>query len=249
MGCSASVAARPAQGQGPESQGPSAGPGAPPSGASEGGDTADPLSASSSTTAHPPAPTAGGEKAGGAGDAEAGPQADAGVQTAAAANLRTAEPAEEVPSPPAPPLAVHRDESPLAAVSKGITLRGLRRLKTLVQSHFGAEAYAAASTAEVNTAWVQVVTAGERCRLAEHPDLVAPEDVGVPMYFISHAWKNSFDLLLRGIEGFLESADEETRVWVDIVAVNQVHGRACVCASIVQIQWWGRGEVKVTVYV
>ncbi|KXZ51460.1 hypothetical protein GPECTOR_12g423 [Gonium pectorale] len=106
---------------------------------------------------------------------------------------------------------VVRDHTPLAVVSKGITLRGLRKLRARLQATFGAE-YPGMSTAEVNTRFVQVVTAAYKCRLAELPAEVEPRDVGVPRYFISHAWKNSFDLLLRGIEGFLSSAAEDTRV-------------------------------------
>ncbi|KXZ53844.1 hypothetical protein GPECTOR_6g762 [Gonium pectorale] len=112
------------------------------------------------------------------------------------------------------------DQDPLAAVSKGISLRGLRRLASTLRRFFG-EAWSTVSTAQVNTDFVQAVTAHARCRLAELPSVVDPRDVGVPRYFISHAWKNSFALLLAGIEGFLESADAETRVWVDIIAVNQ----------------------------
>ncbi len=71
---------------------------------------------------------------------------------------------------------------------------------------------------------MQVVTRGSQCRVAEDPALIAGEDVGVPDYFISHAWRNRFDLLLRSVEGFLSSAAEETRVWIDILAVNQHSG-------------------------
>lgn len=61
---------------------------------------------------------------------------------------------------------------------------------------------------------------GER-RLADCPDLIAPEDVGPPTYFISHAWKGTLAKLLDAVETFLASAAEETCVWIDCVAVNQ----------------------------
>ncbi|GFR41512.1 hypothetical protein Agub_g2207, partial [Astrephomene gubernaculifera] len=114
-----------------------------------------------------------------------------------------------------------RDSDPLAVVRMGISLRGLRKLRSQVREFLGPERYALASTADVNSQWVQAVTAALQCRLVELPGLVEPEDLGVPMYFVSHAWKNSFDLLIRGVEEFLESASEDTRVWVDIAAVNQ----------------------------
>ncbi|PNH06905.1 hypothetical protein TSOC_006680 [Tetrabaena socialis] len=68
----------------------------------------------------------------------------------------------------------------------GITLRGLRKLKTILAERFG-DKFKDMSTAEVNTNWVEVVTAQQACRLVEMAELVAPEDVAPPMYFISHA--------------------------------------------------------------
>ncbi|GIL63108.1 hypothetical protein Vafri_17234 [Volvox africanus] len=41
------------------------------------------------------------------------------------------------------------------------------------------------------------------------------------MYFISHAWSNSIELLFRKVFDFLASADDGTRVWLDVLAVCQ----------------------------
>ena len=99
-----------------------------------------------------------------------------------------------------------------------------------MQRDIGEADYLASSTADINSRWVQVVTAERRCRLLEMArDEVRlgpldKNDVGVPLYFISHAWKNSFAMLVEGIESFLENAPEETRVWIDIFSVCQHPG-------------------------
>ncbi len=43
------------------------------------------------------------------------------------------------------------------------------------------------STADVNFQWVRPLTFASRCRLVELREVVPAEDVGPPMYFISHA--------------------------------------------------------------
>lgn len=57
----------------------------------------------------------------------------------------------------------------------------------------------------------------------ELPGLLDPTegDVGRPMYFISHAWNNPIELLFRQVFDFLASADDSTRVWLDVLAVCQ----------------------------
>ena len=61
---------------------------------------------------------------------------------------------------------------------------------------------------------------GDR-RLTDCPNLIDPEDVGTPLYFISHAWDGGFKKLMDAILHFLREASRGTRVWIDCVAVNQ----------------------------
>ncbi|KXZ51639.1 hypothetical protein GPECTOR_12g603 [Gonium pectorale] len=117
--------------------------------------------------------------------------------------------------------AVVRDEDPLAAVSKGITLRGLRRLRSSIVAWFGPERYPSATTTDVVSSWVTSATAAHKCRVVEMRGLVDPRDAGVPLYFISHAWKNTFEGLVAGVEEHLAAASEDTVVWIDVFAVNQ----------------------------
>ncbi|EFJ51825.1 hypothetical protein VOLCADRAFT_87388 [Volvox carteri f. nagariensis] len=112
----------------------------------------------------------------------------------------------------------------LATVGKGVSLRGLRKLRAAIRKHFGDDRYSSVSTTDVCQQWVKVVTApAGRCRLVELPGLLDPTegDVGRPMYFISHAWSNSIELLFRKVFDFLASADDSTRVWLDVLAVCQ----------------------------
>ncbi|KXZ55724.1 hypothetical protein GPECTOR_2g1274 [Gonium pectorale] len=155
------------------------------------------------------------------GAAPGGPGAAAARGSSAAALSHTQPPAAPVVESPEAPDAVVIDPAPLATVSKAVSLRGLRRLRDRVRAFFGPEAYPSVSTTQVTMEWVKSVTAGHKCRVAEMRELVAREDVGPPAYFISHAWGNSFELLVSSVEAFLAAAGEGTRVWVDIFAVNQ----------------------------
>ncbi|KAG2448525.1 hypothetical protein HYH02_006416 [Chlamydomonas schloesseri] len=103
----------------------------------------------------------------------------------------------------------------------GITLRGLRKLRTRLRLTFGEE-YETMSTAEVNARWVKEVTRERQCRLLEVGHIMDAEDVAAPMYFISHAWKNKISLLLDFLlDRFLAAADGSVAVWLDILSVNQ----------------------------
>ncbi|KAG2444913.1 hypothetical protein HXX76_001649 [Chlamydomonas incerta] len=103
----------------------------------------------------------------------------------------------------------------------GVTLRGLRKLRTRLRLTFGDE-YETMSTAEVNARWVKEVTKERQCRLLEMGQVVDADDVAQPMYFISHAWKNKISLLLDFLlDRFLAAADGSVAVWLDILSVNQ----------------------------
>ncbi len=43
---------------------------------------------------------------------------------------------------------------------------------------------------------------------------------------ISHAWKGTFSKLVETVFAFLSNASDETRVWIDCIAINQ-HGDTC----------------------
>ena len=77
---------------------------------------------------------------------------------------------------------------------------------------------------DFNFSWIKTHT-GNR-RLADCAEFIAPEDIGVPAFFISHAWKGTFEQLEYTVLTFLRNASEGTCVWIDIIAVNQ-HGDIC----------------------
>ena len=111
-----------------------------------------------------------------------------------------------------------------AVVRLGVTRRGLRQLSEMIRDYFGEASWASITTDEVNSQWVQLLTTQVQCRLLELDGLLDITDVGKPDYFVSHAWRNSFVQLVAGVEAFLVDAAEDTRVWIDIFAVNQVGG-------------------------
>ncbi len=82
-----------------------------------------------------------------------------------------------------------RPRSPvrLATTRLGITVRGIRRVREVLIRTFGASRYEEMSTADVYVQWVKPMSFPSRCRLVELREVVPAEDVGQPMYFISHA--------------------------------------------------------------
>ncbi|KXZ42624.1 hypothetical protein GPECTOR_129g554 [Gonium pectorale] len=106
------------------------------------------------------------------------------------------------------------DGDPLATTRLGITLRGLRQLRSRLEAHFGTEAFATLTTGDCKAAWVESVTRARRCRLVQLEGVVDPADVAPPLYFISHAWKNKLSLLLDFVERFLAAASDTTTVWI-----------------------------------
>jgi hypothetical protein len=45
--------------------------------------------------------------------------------------------------------------------------------------------------------------------------------IGAPLYFVSHAWGNQIGALLSAVGSHLVAASDDTRVWLDFVALNQ----------------------------
>lgn len=123
------------------------------------------------------------------------------------------------------------------ATARGITLRGLKKLlgkveELLSAGHFKRPDGSALTdlrdltTGDVVHQWVKDVAVTGTDRLADCRDWVAEEDVRVPAYFVSHAWKGSFVLLVNTVTTFLRNASYDTAVWIDCCAVNQ-HRDTC----------------------
>ncbi|GAX78217.1 hypothetical protein CEUSTIGMA_g5659.t1 [Chlamydomonas eustigma] len=125
--------------------------------------------------------------------------------------------------------------------TKGITLRGLRKLSDRIkllchQGMFNEDRiingrlfrgiegdYRKLTSTQLVYMWVKDKSVTSNRRLADCNHLVNPQDVGKPIYFISHAWLGTVSKLFDTIFSFLRSASEDTQVWIDFVAVNQ-HG-------------------------
>lgn len=93
-----------------------------------------------------------------------------------------------------------------ATCYRGITLRGLRKLVGRIKEicaagHFDQDVvingaafkgiegdFARLTTTQLVYGWIKLETVTGHKRLADCSALVDPEDVGVPSYFISHAW-------------------------------------------------------------
>ena len=67
--------------------------------------------------------------------------------------------------------------------------------------------------------------------LAKHLSFAAAEidgrSLGLPTYFLSHAWNSSFVFLVESAAAYLEGASlGDTFVWLDIFAINQDYDAA-----------------------
>jgi hypothetical protein len=58
-------------------------------------------------------------------------------------------------------------------------------------------------------------------RLIDCPNIIDAKDVGVPTYFVSHAWKSPMVKLIDTVLDFLRDASDDTCVWIDVLAINQ----------------------------
>jgi len=121
------------------------------------------------------------------------------------------------------------------ATQRGLSIRGVHKLEVLVKQlvadrqifgTFQGKAYVVDDYEQLTTTqfvfgWVKRVGVTGTERLADCRRFIDPSDLGVPKYFISHAWKGSFAKLLRETLAYLKSASHGTCVWIDCVAVNQ----------------------------
>lgn len=123
---------------------------------------------------------------------------------------------------------------------RGISVKGLRIVDNTIreltqQGRFsedrqidgtlfhGTSDYDKVKTTQVVYMWVKKDTGDKR--LADCPLLVPSEEIGMPKYFVSHAWKGSWSKLLNVVFDFVKekSLPEDTKFWLDCVSVNQ-HG-------------------------
>ncbi len=136
----------------------------------------------------------------------------------------------------------HPEAVPVVA-RKGITLRGIKHLQSILKdllasedSPFrhstnlggrecpGAESLESLTTTQLVYLWIKRPEVTGTSRLADVPHLIDPADIRQPTYFISHAWQSTVAKLFKTIESFLIDASDETAVWLDFVAINQHDG-------------------------
>jgi hypothetical protein len=135
--------------------------------------------------------------------------------------------AAALPPPPPPPT---------GATARGISLRELLRLEAKIKREVASGRfqrldpvtyqpigviadYEELTTGDVVHQWVKFVTGTDR--LADCAALVDLSEIGLPLYFVSHAWKGRFAKLVRALKAHLRNAPDTTRVWIDCFAVNQ----------------------------
>ena len=77
--------------------------------------------------------------------------------------------------------------------------------------------------------WVKTDTGDARladCLEENGRKLIDPDDIGIPSFFISHAWKGTVQKLINTTANALRNASDNTCVWIDFIAVNQ-HSEKC----------------------
>ena len=126
------------------------------------------------------------------------------------------------------------DQSTIPAASKlGITIKGLKVLDSWVRKQWelgrfkeerkfpdGTVCAAIQNYEEITTTHVvycliqDEALTGDK-RLAECSDIINPEYIAQPTYFVSHAWRGLFFRLVQGVLRFLVNASDATTVWID----------------------------------
>ena len=69
--------------------------------------------------------------------------------------------------------------------------------------------------------WVKDAAVTGVERLIDCPTFIDAKDIGVPTYFVSHAWKSPLVKLIDTVLDFLRDAPDGTCVWIDVLAINQ----------------------------
>ncbi|PNH10422.1 hypothetical protein TSOC_002858 [Tetrabaena socialis] len=98
----------------------------------------------------------------------------------------------------------------------GITLAALRELRKRIIASIGP----GFTTQQLVDQFIKPTTEAHQCRMA---DLLPPEHVRPPSYFVSHTWKIAFDFVVQHLEQYAaaQGLPEDTAFWLDVVAVNQ----------------------------
>ena len=81
--------------------------------------------------------------------------------------------------------------------------------------------YEELTTGDVVHQWAKLAEVTGTERLADCAFLVDLAEIGLPLYFVSHAWKGRFAKLVKAVKAHLRNAPDTTRVWIDCFAVNQ----------------------------
>ena len=135
---------------------------------------------------------------------------------------------------------------------KGITIAGLKKMNALIQFECeagrfeedqsypdgtqckGTMKYEELTTTDILYRYVKDESVSGNLRLIDVPGVVASERKALPTFFISHAWKGRFSVLLDKIFTYAEKhgLSEETAVWIDVFSVNQ----RAVCNEFSQAQ-------------
>ena len=126
----------------------------------------------------------------------------------------------------------------LGATSRGISLKELYRLEARIKREVAngrfkrldpvtyqpigvVTAYEDLTTGDVVHQWAKLAEVTGTERLADCAFLVDLAEIGLPLYFVSHAWKGRFAKLVKAVKAHLRNAPDTTRVWIDCFAVNQ----------------------------
>ena len=139
-----------------------------------------------------------------------------------------------------------KEPETLPTTCKGITIGGLRKMKALMQSECeagrfkedksfpdgthckGTMKYEELTTTDIVYRYVKDESVTGNLRLID-TGLVAPEHKRMPTFFISHAWKGRFSVLLDMIFAYAEKygLSEEAAIWIDVFSVNQHGSKEC----------------------
>ena len=126
----------------------------------------------------------------------------------------------------------------LGATSRGISLKELYRLEARIKREVAngrfkrldpvtyqpigdITDYEELTTGDVVHQWAKLAEVTGTERLADCAFLVDLAEIGLPLYFVSHAWKGRFAKLVKAVKAHLRNAPDTTRVWIDCFAVNQ----------------------------
>jgi hypothetical protein len=89
--------------------------------------------------------------------------------------------------------------------------------------------YEELTTTDIVYRYVKDESVTGNLRLIDFPGLVAPGHKKMPTFFISHAWKGRFSVLLEEIFAYAEKhgLSDDTAVWIDVFSVNQHGSKEC----------------------